>query len=68
MSLTRRQDHIDIRLISSLTRILVGSTGKFCAPVCASVSALPVSLIIFFIRRGHAGARPPWEDIYRPGS
>ena len=46
------QDHADIRLINRLAIREVGSTGKFCAPVCA-----PVEI------SGDTVARPPQPDM-----
>ena len=46
------QDHADIRLINRLAIREVGSTGKFCAPVCA-----PIEI------RGYTVARPPQVDM-----
>ena len=46
------QDHADIRLINRLAIREVGSTGKFCAPVCA-----PVEI------SGDTVAKPPQVDM-----
>ena len=46
------QNHADIRLINRLAIREVGSTGKFCAPVCA-----PVEI------SGDTVAKPPQVDM-----